>query len=51
MTETPCIMPEMPYCPACKYGLIVPIDKTECEWRCLYDGREETAKTASAQDQ
>lgn len=39
MTEKPCIMPEMPYCPACKYGLIVPIDETECEWKCLYDGR------------
>ena len=38
MTEKPCIMPEMPYCPACKYGLIVPIDETECEWKCLYDG-------------
>lgn len=38
MTEKPCILPEMPYCPACKYGLIVPIDETECEWKCLYDG-------------
>lgn len=44
MTETPCIMPEMPYCPACKYGLIVTIDETECEWKCLYDGKGETLK-------
>lgn len=33
-----CIMPEMPYCPACKYGYIVKIDETECEWHCTYDG-------------
>lgn len=33
-----CIMPDMPYCPACKYGYIVEIDETECEWHCTYDG-------------
>lgn len=36
-----CIMPEMPYCPACKYGYIVKIDETECEWHCTYDGCQE----------
>lgn len=48
MTEKPCIMPEMPYCPACKYGLILPIDETDCEWRCLYDGQEETETNRDA---
>ena len=33
-----CIMPEMPYCPACKYGYILEIDETECDWHCIYDG-------------
>lgn len=37
----PCIMPEMPYCPACKYGLIIPTCDTEEEWECMYDGKEE----------
>ena len=35
-----CIMPEMPYCPCCKYGYIVYIDETETEWRCLYNDLE-----------
>lgn len=40
-----CIMPECPYCPACKYGLIIypdeaydfPDEDIQTEWRCLYD--------------
>ena len=33
----PCIMPEAPYCPACEYGYIVPVEgsDTDVEWRCL----------------
>lgn len=33
----PCIMPEMPYCPACKYGYIQRDENsdTDCEWICL----------------
>lgn len=34
-----CIMPEMPYCPACEYGYIVAISETDCEWHCMYDGK------------
>lgn len=37
MKQIACIMPEMPYCPVCKYGLIIPVDDTECEWECLYE--------------
>lgn len=34
---TPCIWPEMPYCPACKYGLIIldENDDTHFEEICL----------------
>lgn len=40
-----CIMLECPYCPACRYGLIVYNDEDYdgyeepefCEWRCLLD--------------
>ena len=38
-----CIMPEMPYCPACKYGSIVHEEEPDPsgyefnEWVCLYD--------------
>lgn len=38
-----CIMPEMPYCPACEYGCIVPdeeSDNTFTEWVCLYSPKE-----------
>lgn len=40
----PCIMPEMPYCPACQFGHIVPLEDGEacpdmlggnCHWTCL----------------
>lgn len=32
----PCIMPEMPYCPACKYGYIRMDENsdTDTEWVC-----------------
>lgn len=35
----PCIMPEMPYCPACKFGHVFYPDDAEsiydeCEWVC-----------------
>ena len=38
-----CIMPEMPYCPVCKYGHVTYKDEdydgieqpTECEWHCM----------------
>lgn len=42
-----CIMPEMPYCPACCYGHIVYPESVEtaqdlegcsCEWVCLLGG-------------
>lgn len=39
----PCIMPEMPYCPACKYGYITKSEDapdTDCEWVCLYKEKE-----------
>ncbi len=39
-----CIMPESPYCPLCRYGLIIYPEDTMpgeedvfTEWRCLYD--------------
>lgn len=37
--DTKCIMPEMPYCPCCQYGYIVPDldDDTRCDWRCLLE--------------
>lgn len=33
----PCIMPEMPYCPVCKYGYISYSEQsdTDSEWICL----------------
>lgn len=33
----PCIMPEQPYCPACKYGYICmdETSDTDAEWICL----------------
>lgn len=34
----PCIMPEMPYCPACEFGYIASsedVDDTMCNWICL----------------
>lgn len=36
-TPAACVMPEMPYCPACKHGYIVPVEgsDTDVEWRCL----------------
>jgi predicted transcriptional regulator len=42
--KRPCIMPEMPYCPSCRYGCTTfpedttkqdLIDGCECEWGCL----------------
>lgn len=45
-----CITPEYPYCPTCKYGLVIWPEWVEtyedtfdatCEWRCLYNGEEE----------
>lgn len=42
-----CIMPEMPYCPACRYGYIVypewvetaqDLEGCSCEWVCLLEG-------------
>lgn len=41
-----CIMPEMPYCPACKYGYIIRSEDapdTDCEWICLYKGEKNNA--------
>lgn len=37
MPEQYCIMPEMPYCPACPFGYIEqPLyDNANCEWHCL----------------
>ena len=44
MTETPCIMPEQPYCPACPFGHITPDNDDQafpdvlfgnCHWDCL----------------
>lgn len=39
-----CIMPECPYCPACRYGLIIYDEDYDgyeepefCEWLCLLD--------------
>ncbi|MBD5525446.1 MAG: hypothetical protein HDR04_13715 [Lachnospiraceae bacterium] len=38
-----CIMPEMPYCPSCKYGSIVRDEEPDPsgirmeKWICLYD--------------
>lgn len=34
----PCVMPKMPYCPACKYGYIEQSEDmpdTDCIWHCL----------------
>lgn len=45
MENERCIMPEMQYCPACKYGLIIPSEDYipgDClpqseKWKCLLD--------------
>lgn len=41
--KRPCIMPECPYCPACKYGLVDwhNNDPAFPEWICLYDPAED----------
>ena len=35
----PCIMPEMPYCPACQFGHIIYTTRealeSDCTWECL----------------
>lgn len=38
----PCIMPECPYCPACRYGFIDwhNDDPAFPEWICCYDPEE-----------
>lgn len=35
--EDRCIMPEMPYCPACKYGYIEYLNETDTVWHCRVD--------------
>ena len=37
-----CIMPEQPYCPACKHGYIIrDFDDDEfCEWVCLLEDED-----------
>lgn len=49
MANDKCIMPEMPYCPACPHGYIVYPDNVEtsrdlegcsCEWICMLTGKE-----------
>ena len=35
--EDRCIMPEMPYCPACKYGYIEYLNETDTVWHCRAD--------------
>lgn len=50
MSDNNCIMPEMPYCPACEYGHIVYKDEdydgieppTECEWVCTLKKEADT---------
>lgn len=41
--DRPCIMPECPYCPACKYGLVDSHadDPAFSEWICCYDPAED----------
>ena len=38
-----CIMPEMPYCPCCKYGYIEHFEgnDTDTVWHCLRKGDED----------
>ena len=49
MANDKCIMPEMPYCPACPHGYIAYPDDVEtysdlegssCEWICMLTGKE-----------
>lgn len=35
--ENRCIMPEMPYCPACEYGYIEYLNETDTVWHCMVD--------------
>ena len=37
MDNKKCLMPEIPYCPACKYGYIEHFedDESRTEWHCL----------------
>lgn len=41
-----CIMPECPYCPACRYGFInyPNFDPAFPEWVCLYDPARDREK-------
>lgn len=35
--ENRCIMPEMPYCPACEYGYVEFLNETDTIWHCIVD--------------
>ena len=46
ISQNYCIMPEQPYCPACRYGHIIMNEDndTDCEWICLYKEKERKMK-------
>ena len=48
----PCIMPEMPYCPACKYGHICAIEgsDTDTEWICTCTDEDVEKMNGGAED-
>ena len=41
-----CIMPEQPYCPACKYGYIEYVDGSDTDtiWHCLLEDTIEVSE-------
>lgn len=42
--EERCIMPEMPYCPACEYGYIEYLNETDTIWHCMVDDYRKSEK-------
>lgn len=48
-----CIMPEMPYCPCCRYGLIIYPEDTnniydsDPEWVCMLESEEKEKDDSS----
>lgn len=60
MANNKCIMPEMPYCPACPHGYVAYPDDVEtyedtqgcsCEWVCMLDNEEEMLGQESIVDE
>ena len=48
--EDRCIMPEMPYCPACEYGYIEYLNEIDTVWNCMVDDHGKETKDKCNED-